>query len=106
MRTGVNGKTIHTSIVTYFDERGLKTERNETGAIGFFHGTGHGLGLDVHEVPRISNVNYKLKRDSVVTIEPGLYYPGLGGCRVEDVVAVTDDGPQILSTYHYRWIVK
>ena len=106
VRTGVNGKTIHTSIVNYFDERDFQTERNETGAIGFFHGTGHGLGLDIHEAPRISNVNYKLKRDSVVTIEPGLYYPGLGGCRVEDVVAVTDGGPQILSTYHYRWIVK
>ncbi|MGY8695796.1 MAG: M24 family metallopeptidase, partial [Verrucomicrobiia bacterium] len=79
--TGVNGKAIHTSIVNYFDERGYKTERTENGAVGFFHGTGHGLGLDVHEAPRISSVNYKLKRDSVVTVEPGLYYPGLGGCR-------------------------
>jgi Xaa-Pro aminopeptidase len=89
----------------YFEDRNYPTTRNESGAQGFFHGTGHGLGLEVHEAPRVSIVNYRLKRNSVITIEPGLYYPGLGGCRVEDVVAVTDEGPKKLSSYHYNWIV-
>lgn len=106
VKTGVNGKAIHFSIVDIFDSKGYETKRTENGAVGFFHGTGHGLGLDVHEAPRVSIVNCKLKRNSVVTIEPGLYYPGLGGCRIEDVVAVTDDGPRLLSKYHYKWIVK
>jgi len=106
VRTGVNGKKIHTSIVQYFEKRGYKTERSENGAVGFFHGTGHGLGLDVHEAPRVSSVSYKLKRNSVVTVEPGLYYPGLGACRIEDVVAVTDDGSRMLSSYHYKWILR
>ncbi len=105
VRTGVNGKTIHTSVQKYFEARNYPTTRDEKGARGFFHGTGHGLGLEVHEAPRISTVNCRLKRNAVVTIEPGLYYPGLGGCRVEDVVAVQDDGPKKLSAYHYRWVI-
>jgi len=106
VRTGVDGKTIHTSVQKYFEDRNYLTTRNESGAQGFFHGTGHGLGLEVHEAPRVSIVNCRLRRNSVITIEPGLYYPGLGGCRVEDVVAVTDRGPKKLSSYHYNWIVE
>ena len=106
VKTGVNGKSIHDSIVTYFKGDGFETKRTAKGAVGFFHGTGHGLGLEVHEAPRVSVVNYKLKRDSVITIEPGLYYPGLGGCRIEDVVAVTDDGPRMLSKYNYKWVIQ
>ncbi|MGB1071576.1 MAG: M24 family metallopeptidase, partial [Planctomycetota bacterium] len=52
----------------------------------------HGLGLDIHEGPRISAVGPPLEEGMVVTVEPGLYYPGLGGCRIEDVVLVTADG--------------
>ena len=106
VRTGVDGKTIHSSVQKYFKDRNYLTTHNESGAQGFFHGTGHGLGLEVHEAPRVSIVNFRLKRNSVITIEPGLYYPGLGGCRLEDVVAVTDTGPKKLSSYHYNWIVE
>ncbi len=106
VKTGVNGKKIHASVVSYFEERDFETRRDENGAVGFFHGTGHGLGLDVHEAPRVSSVNCRMKRNAVITIEPGLYYPGLGGCRVEDVVAVQDDGPKMLSSYHYNWILR
>lgn len=106
VKTGVNGQSIHRFIMDSFENGGYETKRTGKGAVGFFHGTGHGLGLDVHEAPRVSTNSYKLKRNSVVTIEPGLYYPGLGGCRIEDVVAVTDDGPRLLSSYHYKWLVK
>jgi Xaa-Pro aminopeptidase len=47
-----------------------------------------------------------LKKGAVVTVEPGLYYPGLGGCRIEDVVQVTDGAPRMLSKYHYEWELR
>jgi Xaa-Pro aminopeptidase len=53
-----------------------------------------------------STTQYRLKRGSVVTVEPGLYYPGLGGCRIEDVVQVTDAKPKMLSKFHYDWEIK
>lgn len=106
VKTGVNGKSIHEFVMNTFVENGFETKRDESGAKGFIHGTGHGLGLEVHESPRVSSVSCKLKRNTVVTIEPGLYYPGIGGCRIEDVVAVTDDGPEMLSSFHYRWRIK
>ena len=59
---------------------------------GFFHGTGHGLGLQIHEPPSISPRPPTLRAGHVVTVEPGLYYLGLGGVRIEDVALVTADG--------------
>ncbi|MDQ8187838.1 Xaa-Pro peptidase family protein [Pelagicoccus sp. SDUM812002] len=106
VKTGVNGKTVHGSVLETFAKLGYETRCGESGAEGFIHGTGHGLGLEVHEAPRVSVVSNKLKRNAVVTVEPGLYYPGVGGCRIEDVVAVRDDGPEFLSEYHYRWQIK
>ena len=64
---------------------------------GFFHGTGHGLGLDIHEAPRIGGVQSTLKNGHVVTVEPGLYYMGMGGVRLEDVVLVTKEGNRNLT---------
>lgn len=106
IKTGVNGKDVHGKVLATFAELGYQTSRDENGAKGFFHGTGHGLGLEVHEAPRVSISSNKLKRNAVVTVEPGLYYPGLGGCRIEDVVAVRDDGAELLSNMHYRWQIK
>jgi Xaa-Pro aminopeptidase len=104
IRAGVNGRDVHKKVVETFTARGFETKRTARGSVGFFHGTGHGLGLAVHEPPRISStVDYVLKRGSVVTVEPGLYYPGLGGCRIEDVVQVTPGAPKMLSRYHYEW---
>ena len=66
---------------------------------GFFHGTGHGLGLDVHEPPRVSKVAWVLYTGYVVTIEPGLYYPQWGAVRIEDLVVVEQHGCRNLTRF-------
>lgn len=107
IRTGVNGRHVHQKCVEVFTQRGYETKATPKGSVGFFHGTGHGLGLAVHEPPRMSpTIDYPLKQGSVVTVEPGLYYPGLGGCRIEDVVQVTAGAPKLLSHYHYNWELR
>ena len=64
---------------------------------GFFHGTGHGVGLEIHEPPRVSPKADTLKAGMVVTVEPGLYYLDAGGMRIEDMVVVTKEGCQVLT---------
>lgn len=104
---GVNGRSVHGKVVEIFTARGYETKNTPKGSVGFFHGTGHGLGLAVHEPPRMNgSVDYALKAGSVVTVEPGLYYPGIGGCRIEDVVQVTATGAKMLSRYHYDWEIR
>ena len=62
-------------------------------------GTGHGVGLDIHEAPRISKTGSLLQEGHIVTVEPGLYYPGLGAIRIEDMVLVTKDGCRNLTNF-------
>ncbi len=100
---GVTGKKVHQSVQKYFTKLGYETRHKATFVEGFFHGTGHGLGLDIHEPPRVNLTGPRLHKGTVVTVEPGLYYPGLGGCRIEDVVQITDDGCKLLSDYDYNW---
>ena len=66
---------------------------------GFFHGTGHGLGLEIHESPRVSAVDATMRQGCVVTVEPGLYYPGIGGVRLEDVAVITKTGARNLTRF-------
>jgi Xaa-Pro aminopeptidase len=107
VRAGANGRDVHNRVAGYFTAQGYPTRRTSRGSIGYFHGTGHGLGLAVHEPPRLAGtVDYELKKGAVVTIEPGLYYPGLGACRLEDVVQVTTGRPRLLSHYHYDWEIR
>ena len=100
MKPGVDGLEIHNEIKQFFTDRGFPTEVRDGRQVGFFHGTGHGLGLEIHEHPRLQKT--VLKQGQVLTVEPGLYYPGLGGVRIEDVAAVTDDGIRILSRFEKR----
>ena len=106
VKAGVDGAKVHAACTTVFDEQGFETKRTPSGAVGFFHGTGHGLGLAVHEPPRVNATAQKLRAGTVVTIEPGLYYPGLGGCRIEDVVQVTPRGHRLLSKFDYTWELR
>jgi Xaa-Pro aminopeptidase len=97
IKAGVDGMKIHKAIQQLFTERGFPTEVRNGNNVGFFHGTGHGLGLEIHEYPRLQKVT--LKDRQVLTVEPGLYYPGLGGARHEDVIVVTRSGCKILSHF-------
>lgn len=97
IKAGVDGMSIHQAITELFERRGFPTEVRNGRRVGFFHGTGHGLGLEIHEYPRLQKV--VLKAGQCLTVEPGLYYPGIGGTRIEDVVIVEKTGCRILSRF-------
>jgi Xaa-Pro aminopeptidase len=96
MRPGVSGASVHRQVVEFFAQQGYPTERKNNRWQGFFHGTGHGLGLELHEPPRFAATTFQ--PGQVLTVEPGLYFPGLGGVRHEDVVVVTESGKKLLTT--------
>lgn len=100
MLPGEDGKKLHESVKAFFKDQGYKTEQIEGRWGGFFHGTGHGLGLELHEPPRFQKTVFKVGQ--VLTVEPGLYYTGLGGARLEDVATVTPTGPALLSDFPHR----
>jgi Xaa-Pro aminopeptidase len=96
---GASGKAIHTAIQDLFERAGYHTGMVDGRMQGFFHGTGHGVGLEVHEPPRISRTNDILQPGHVVTVEPGLYYLDIGGVRIEDTVLVSSAGCKNLTTF-------
>jgi len=99
IKDGADGMKIHHDICARFDKAGYKTGVVNGRMQGYFHGTGHGVGLDIHEAPRISRTGSLLQEGHVVTVEPGLYYPGLGAVRIEDMVLVTKDGCRNLTNF-------
>jgi Xaa-Pro aminopeptidase len=99
VKAGASGKAIHTAINDLFEKEGYETGVVNERVQGFFHGTGHGVGLEIHEPPRISRVDDTLQPGHVVTVEPGLYYLGVGGVRIEDTVLVTGDGCENLTSF-------
>ena len=104
IRAGATGAKVHAVVQDHFKSLGYKTGLVKGVYVGFFHGTGHGLGYDIHEDPALSMRNpRRLVAGNAVTVEPGLYYPGIGGCRFEDCVVVTKKGCEFLSSHPYDW---
>ena len=87
VKTGVSGADIHQAVVDFFKDQGFESTTR-----GFVHNLGHGVGLQVHELPTVGPAGKALASGNVITIEPGLYYPGIGGVRLEDIGVVTAKG--------------
>lgn len=101
IKPGTAAKEVHKAVADSIIRDGF-----DIGNAGFTHGTGHGLGLEVHEAPHINQTSEDiLKMDHIFTIEPGLYYSGLGGIRIEDVVCVTESGYKNLTNFHKKFIL-
>jgi Xaa-Pro aminopeptidase len=103
----VSGSTVHDAVCDVYEDAGLPTLRaDESAETGFIHTTGHGVGLDIHEYPRLSEEENELEVGNVVTIEPGLYDPAVGGVRIEDLVVVTEDVYENLTGYEKQLLVE
>ena len=107
---GVDGKDVHEKVSQVLHDAGYKTqvhdrEEGKPLTVGFFHGTGHGVGLEIHEAPRLGVTSQKLIPGDIVSVEPGLYYPEIGGVRIEDLVLVTEDGSRNLTHFPKEFVV-
>ncbi len=101
LRSGIEGCEVHELVCQSFRDMGYP-EREK---VGYIHSTGHGVGLEVHETPSISEAGEMLLAGNVVTVEPGLYYPSVGGIRLEDLVVVEEGGCRDLTVYERRLVV-
>ena len=105
VRAGVAGRDVFTEVCELFQDAGYPTQLSkqpgEVLSSGFYHGLGHGVGLEVHEQPWLGRAPGSLVAGDVVTLEPGLYRHGYGGCRLEDLALVTEDGCENLTNFPY-----
>jgi Xaa-Pro aminopeptidase len=106
IKDGADGRAIFDGTCDIFEAAGEQTQRTKTPgkplANGFFHGLGHGVGLEVHEPPGMGLASkLPLQAGDVVTVEPGCYRQGYGGVRLEDLVLVTENGAENLTQYPY-----
>ncbi len=103
---GATGREVHAAACDVYEEAGLPTLRSDPETeVGFIHNTGHGVGLAVHELPRLSPTGGELEPGHVITVEPGLYDPAVGGIRIEDIVIVTEDGHENITEYPIEFVV-
>lgn len=105
VKPGVPASEIHNAVCNLFEARGYHTYRSGSKS-GFTHSTGHGVGLDIHELPGVGENGALLEAGNVITIEPGLYYPGIGGIRLEDMVLVTEKGCENLTRLEKEFVLK
>lgn len=101
LHSGASGRDVHRQVALVFDEHGYPEREGK----GFTHSTGHGVGLDIHERPSLSEAGETLEVNNVVTVEPGLYYPEIGGIRLEDLVVVTEQGCDNLTHFNRQLVV-
>jgi Xaa-Pro aminopeptidase len=105
VRAGVEGRSVFTEVCELFQDAGYPTQLSkQPGEVldsGFYHGLGHGVGLEVHEQPWLGRAPGSMVAGDVVTLEPGLYRHGYGGCRLEDLALVTEDGCENLTNFPY-----
>ena len=98
VKAGIETASLHKSVDDYFEKSGYRTILGSRSPEGFIHNLGHGVGLDIHERPFLSGGgDQRLEAGNVITIEPGLYFPKIGGVRIEDMVLVKKDGCENLT---------
>jgi Xaa-Pro aminopeptidase len=106
VRAGADCREIYEASCQPYVDAGLPTQlTKEPGTVlneGYFHGLGHGVGLEVHERPNLGRTADTLVAGDVITLEPGCYRPGFGGVRLEDLVVVTEDGCETLTDFPYE----